>query len=80
MKAPLLYGGERLLKNAQDQEKTLNSVIIQGAWCIWLIRNKAIFDAVNPSISSVKRLILDELICWDKAGAKHLESLGLLLP
>jgi hypothetical protein len=60
-------------------EKTLNSVINLGAWCIWLIRNNTVFDGVNPSISSVKRLVLDELICWDKAGAKHPESLGLIV-
>ena len=25
----------------------------------------------------VKRLFFDELICWEKAGAKYLENLGL---
>lgn len=60
--------------------KGFNSIIIFGAWCLWLVRNKAVFEKVNPSIGIVKRLFLDELICWDKAGAKDLESLGLLLP
>jgi hypothetical protein len=50
-----------------------------GPWRIWLIRNNNVFDGVNPSISFVKRLFLDELIYWDKAGAKHLESLGLIV-
>ena len=76
----VVWWGKALKKVHMIRKKALNSVIIQGAWCIWLIRNKAVFGAVNPSISSVKRLFLDELICWDKAGAKHLESLGLLLP
>ena len=44
---------------------------------MWLLRNKAVFDGVNPSLSSVKSLLLDELSCWDRAGAKQLASLGL---
>jgi hypothetical protein len=59
--------------------KGFNSVIILGAWCLWLSRNKAVFDGVNLSISSVKRLFLDELISWGKAGAKHIDSLGLIV-
>jgi hypothetical protein len=62
-----------------NRRKCFNSVIILGAWSIWFIRNKAVFDGVNPSISSVKRLFLDELISWDKAGAKHLDSLGIIV-
>lgn len=38
---------------------------------------KNIFDGVNPSLSSVKSLFLDELSYWDRAGAKHISSLGL---
>jgi hypothetical protein len=59
--------------------KGFNSVIILGAWCLWLSRNKAVFDGVNLSISSVKRLFLDELISWGKAEAKHIDSLGLIV-
>jgi hypothetical protein len=56
-----------------------NSVIILGAWCLWLTHNKAVFDGVSSSISSIKRLFLDESISWNKAGAKHLDSLGLIV-
>ena len=69
--------GKVIKKVHRSRRKGFNSVIILGAWCLWLLRNKAIFYGVNPSISTVKRLFLDELICWDKAGSKHLESLGL---
>jgi hypothetical protein len=69
--------GKALKEVHKSRIKGFNSVIILGAWCLWLLRNKVVFDGVNPSISTVKRLFLDQLICWDKAGAKHLESLGL---
>jgi hypothetical protein len=62
----------------KTKRKGFNSLIILGAWCLWLLRNKAIFDGVNPSLSSVKSLFLDELSCWDMAGAKQLPSLGLV--
>jgi hypothetical protein len=48
------------------------------AWCLWLHRNRAVFDGVNPSLSTIQRLFLDEVECWCLAGAKQLESLGLL--
>lgn len=54
-----------------------NSVIVLGAWCLWLHRNRAVFDGVSPSMSTVQSMSLDELMCWGRAGAKHLESLGL---
>lgn len=31
---------------------------------------------MNPSLSTVKSLFLDELSCWDRANAKHI-GLGL---
>jgi hypothetical protein len=38
---------------------------------------QSFFYGVNPSLSFVKSLLLDELSCWDRAGAKQLASLGL---
>jgi hypothetical protein len=37
---------------------------------LWLTRNKVVFDGVYPSLSSVKSLFLNELSCWERAGAK----------
>jgi hypothetical protein len=34
---------------------------------------------VSPSINLTKRLFLDELISWSKAGAKHLDSLEIIV-
>jgi hypothetical protein len=66
-----------LKKVHKSKRKGFNSLIILGAWCLWLLRNKAVFDEVNHSLSSVNSLLLDELSCWDRAGAKQLASLGL---
>jgi hypothetical protein len=51
--------GKALKKVHKSRIKGFNSVIILGAWCLWLLRNKVVFDGVNPSISTVKRLFLD---------------------
>jgi hypothetical protein len=59
-----VWWGKALKKMHKCRRKGFNSVIILRAWCIWLIRSKA---------------VLDELISWDKAGAKHIDSLGLIV-
>ena len=55
----------------KSKRKGFNSLIILVAWCY------DVFDGVNPSLSSVKSLFLDELSCWDRAGAIQLANLGL---
>jgi hypothetical protein len=40
-----------------------NSIIILGAWCLWLHRNKAVFDGVRPSIHGINSVFLDEFEC-----------------
>lgn len=56
---------------------TLNSIIIMGVWCLWLHRNRVVFDGVAPSIGRLQRSSIDELMCWGMAGPQNLESLGL---
>jgi hypothetical protein len=46
----------------RSRRKDFDNIIILGAWCICLICNKAVFYGVNPSLSSIKRLFLDESI------------------
>ena len=57
--------------------KGIHSIIILGAWCLWPHRNRAVFDGTSPSLSTIQRLLMDEVECWCRVGAKHLESLGL---
>jgi hypothetical protein len=61
----------------RSKQKGMNNVIILGAWCLWIHRNKAILNRENPSLSTIRCAFLDELVCWNKAGDKHLENLGL---
>ena len=61
----------------KSKRRGINSVIIMGAWCLWIRRNKAVFEGVSPSISRIQKVFLEELECWGLAGAKHLEGLGL---
>jgi hypothetical protein len=65
-------------KGYQDQEKGLNSLIILGAWCLWLQRNIAVFHGESPSLPRIFRCFSDECVSRAIAGAKELERLGLV--
>jgi hypothetical protein len=74
----LLSGGGRFLKKcigARGRASIVSLFLELGAYGSLVI----FFDGVSPSISSTKRLFLDELISWNKAGAKHLDSLGIIV-
>jgi hypothetical protein len=38
-----------LKKVHKNRKKGFNRLIILGSWCLWLTRNKAVFDGVNTS-------------------------------
>jgi hypothetical protein len=59
-------------------KKGFNGAIILDAWCLWLQRNRVVFEDDSPSIGKVQRSFLDELVCWVLAGAKHLGSLRVV--
>jgi hypothetical protein len=61
----------------RNYRKGVNSAIILGAWCLWLHRNRIIFDEDSTTIDKVHRSFIDELSLWVLAGAKHLGSLDL---
>uniref|UniRef100_A0A0A9C0A4 Uncharacterized protein n=1 Tax=Arundo donax TaxID=35708 RepID=A0A0A9C0A4_ARUDO len=52
-------------------------MVILGAWTLWNIRNRCIFDGALPSLSGAHRFFKDELGLWCLAGAKKLQELGL---
>jgi hypothetical protein len=58
-------------------KKGIHSIIILGAWCLWLHRNRSVFDGTSPSLSTIQRPLMDQVECWSRAGAKQLKSLGL---
>jgi hypothetical protein len=47
------------------------------AWCLWLHRNKTVFDGVRPSIHGIKTVFLDEFDCLSVGGLPVLDILRL---
>jgi len=52
-------------------KKGLNSIIILGAWSLWNLRNRCVFDGINPSFPSIVSVINEELLQWSFAGARE---------
>jgi len=66
------------LRVIKTKKKGLDSLIIFGAWCIWLQRNRAVFHGESPSLPRILRCFSDECVCWVLAGAKEIGSMGLV--
>jgi hypothetical protein len=60
----------------KDKRKWVNYVIILGAWCLWMHRNRTFFDGISPSIQRLQQYFSDEFSCWLMAGARSLGQLG----
>jgi hypothetical protein len=56
--------------------KGLNSLIILGAWTIWIHRNKCVFDGLSPCLTYILAWADEERSRWEAAGAKALCSLA----
>ena len=63
-----------------EVRKGLNSLIILGAWSIWNLRNRCVFDGVSPSLSLIMVQVRDELKLWGLAGARGISYLTALAP
>jgi hypothetical protein len=50
---PLSWSGRDVwfLEYPMEGKRGLNSVIILGAWCVWLHRNNVIFNGEPPSLA-----------------------------
>jgi hypothetical protein len=72
------WWGKVSLRVIKTRKKGLNSLIILGAWCLWLQRNRAVFHGESPSLPRIFRCFSDECVSWAIAGAKEIESLGLV--
>jgi hypothetical protein len=49
----------------RNKRKGMNNVIILGAWCLWIHRNKAVFNGENPLLGTIRCVFRDELIVLD---------------
>jgi len=69
--------GERV---AGQVQKSLNSIIILGAWNLWNHHNRCVFDGASPSITSIIATTLEDLFLWSMAGARGVSYLLALVP
>ena len=65
---------------AGQVQKSLNSIIILGAWNLWNHRNRCVFDGASPSITSIIATTLEDLFLWSMAGARGVSYLLALVP
>jgi hypothetical protein len=72
------WWGKVSLRVIKARKKGFNSLIILGAWCLWLQRNRAVFHGESPSLHRIFRCFSDECVCWASAGAKEIGSMGLV--
>lgn len=64
-------------KAGKDKKKGVNSAIILGAWTLWKVRNRGVFDGTLPSLQSALSMFKDEAHRWGLAGAKKLQELPI---
>lgn len=56
--------------------KGLDSLLILGAWMVWKLRNRVVFDGVTPTISLLLESVHEEREKWQVAGARGLSFLA----
>ena len=61
-------------KVVNTQRKGFNSMVILGAWTLWLQRNRG-FDVVIPSLARAHHSFKEEVSPWCFAGARKLQDL-----
>lgn len=59
----------------KDRRKAFNTFVILVAWEIWKHRNGVVFEAQQPHVHELVRVIKDEARLWTSAGAKKLRQL-----
>jgi len=70
--------GERISAGAL---RGFNTLVVLGAWTIWMTRNDAVFDRIAPSVDRALLLARDEAELWMLAGAKGLSAMvAVVLP
>jgi hypothetical protein len=81
MTIPLIHGGQELTLGLMAKlKRSLNSIIILGAWSIWNHRNRCVFDGIQPSLNSGLVSGKDEFLLWSLAGARGISNLLALEP
>jgi hypothetical protein len=53
----------------------MDSLLIMGAWMIWKLRNRVVFDGVTLSLFPLLESVNEETEKWHVAGARGLSFL-----
>ena len=61
-------------------KKGLNSIIILGAWSLWIHRNHCVFDGGTPNLATIVSAFKEEVRQWALAGARGVSHLLALAP
>jgi hypothetical protein len=62
---------DNISKRVSSQgNKSLNSIVILGAWALWNHRNRYVFYGAKTSLANIIAVINDELLQWSFAGAR----------
>ena len=61
-------------------KKGLNSIIILGAWSIWIHRNRCVFDGIPPNLNGVLSVLIEEMRLWSVVAARGVSHLLALPP
>jgi len=56
-------------------KKGLNSIIILGAWSLWIHRNHCVFDGGTPNLATIVSAFKEEVRQWALAGARGVSHL-----
>ena len=61
-------------------KKGLNSIIILGAWSLWIHRNHCVFYGGTPNLATIVSAFKEEVRQWALAGARGVSHLLALAP
>ena len=78
-----MFGGwwDRISKEvAVVLRKGVNSLVILGAWTLWIHRNEYVFDGASSSVARALMLAVEELHFWDLTRARGITHLLALAP
>jgi hypothetical protein len=58
-----------------SRKKSLNSLIILGAWTLGKYHNRCVFDGVSPNLAVALSQAEEERVVWELVGAKGITFL-----
>jgi hypothetical protein len=73
-------GGTASNRVESQAKEGLNSIIILGAWSIWIHQNWCVFDGIPSNLNGVLSVLIEEMHLWSVARARGVSHLLVLPP